>query len=84
MDIMHSKKLCCSLLKIVCSSEIIEFYFPKDECCDMSGAIEIAEYINPKVKLIVTISGDKIDTCYKKNKKTWSAHCLRRTKWISK
>jgi hypothetical protein len=81
MDLMHSKQLYCSLLKIVCSSEIIEFYFPQYESCDMSGAIKLAKYINPNVKLIVTISGDTIDTCYKKNKKTWSAHSLKRIKW---
>lgn len=63
----------CKLWQIKCSSDTIRFYFPKGNCCSMPGAIELAEYINPDVNLIITYSGDKTDTCYHLRDEGWIA-----------
>src|SRR5574344_25933 len=46
----------------------------QDECCDMRGAIRVAQTIMPCVFRIVTFSGDSPDTEYKLRQGKWSAY----------
>lgn len=46
---------------------------PAGNCCDMSGAIEIANKVMPKVRLISTFQGEKPDTEYRKLRGKWFA-----------
>jgi len=48
-------------------------YFPKDNCCDMNGIIEIFTNIDKDVQLIATYSGDVEDTLYAKMRGKWTA-----------
>ena len=45
-----------------------------DGCCDMSGAIRIAEAMMPGVWRIVTFAGDVPDTEYRNWKGKWAAY----------
>ncbi len=64
MAVWHSG-LACNLDGIWFPSQsLVTLHFPGNNCCDMSGAIELATGLNPHVRRIETFSGDKPDTCY--------------------
>jgi len=45
-----------------------------DGCCsDMAGAIALFRRIDPKVRRIVTLSGEERDTVYYRSKGEWEA-----------
>ena len=39
-------------------------WFPDKECCDFVGCVKWFEKIDKDVRLIMTFSGDYLDTCY--------------------
>ena len=52
---------------------ILRLDMPKNNCCDMGGAIEIAKTICPSVWRIDTYSGGKPDVMYMKKNSGWCA-----------
>jgi hypothetical protein len=48
----------------------LALYLAQDNCCDMTGCIQIATKIMPKVKQIITYSGSNLDTRYVRIDKT--------------
>ena len=42
-------------------------------CCDMEGAVKIAEFLMPDVHTIHTVSGGTSDTIYMKGRGGWQA-----------
>lgn len=63
----------CGLVRVEVRRRTVTFYFPPDECCDMSGAIALARAINPDVRAILTRAGDEADTTF----------CLEAGQWIA-
>ena len=59
-----NKKMWCHLVKEKVDGDVVTFYFPHLENCDMQGAIDEAKERCPEVTRIVTYSGKKMDTCY--------------------
>jgi len=60
-------KLCCKLLRSRVNPEkgYCEFFFLKDHCCDMQGAINLAKYLmGESLRYIRTYSGEDLDTSY--------------------
>jgi len=43
-------------------------------CCDMSGCIRVFQAIDPDVRRVDTISGDKADVVYMKNEGKWGVY----------
>ncbi len=43
------------------------------DCCDMAGCIALFQAIDPAVKGIATVSGDKPDTMYVRSAAGWVA-----------
>jgi hypothetical protein len=62
----YSSKLQCTFhgWRVISDGEIA-LDMPDGVCCDMGGAIEIAEKIMPSVWRIATFSGGKPDTEYR-------------------
>src|SRR3954451_6899810 len=52
-------------------------YMADGECCDMSGAIELFQGIDPAVRAINTFSGDEPDTMYFRRGGEWTAYITR-------
>lgn len=44
---------------------------PSGSCADMAGAIQLFTTIDPNVRAIVTMSGDKYDTQYQRDDSGW-------------
>lgn len=42
-------------------------------CCDMGGAIHVAQGLMPEVETVITYSGDKPDTVYFREGNDWQA-----------
>lgn len=53
------------------NTQTVIMYFPEYHCCDMGGAIIVAERFNPDVRNIQTYSGDRTDTFYQKVDNEW-------------
>ena len=72
---VQHKKLQCSINSVTYhfDERTGHLYMREHECCDMSGAIEFFESIDPKVKHIKTYSGFIEDTCYQLKGKKWVA-----------
>jgi hypothetical protein len=49
---------------------------PPHQCCDMGGCIGLFEKIDPKVKKIYTVAGNKADQLYTRRSKSWKAQYL--------
>jgi hypothetical protein len=47
------------------------------QCCDMAGAIRVAQRLMPEVEAISTYSGDKPDVTYSRQGKDWQAYPAR-------
>jgi hypothetical protein len=61
----------CEKLVFPVDSMIVEMHFPDGDCCDMTGAIKVAEMLRPGVKEIRTYSGAKADAVYVKTGRRW-------------
>ena len=62
---VFSRTLMCRVIGMVPFMEgAIRMDFPKNNCCDMGGAIKIATTILPEVKHIYTFAGKEPDTEY--------------------
>ncbi len=74
----YSSKLKCAFhgWRVLADGEIA-LDMPENNCCDMSGAIEIAEVIMPSVWKILTFSGEVPDTAYILLNGKWGAYDLR-------
>jgi predicted DNA-binding transcriptional regulator AlpA len=61
-----NEELMCILVKSEVDFELHQtvLFFPEMNCCDMRGAINFAKRTDPKVKRIVTIAGENLDTVY--------------------
>lgn len=70
----YSSKLQCCFhgWRVIADGEIA-LYMPEDNCCNMDGAIEIAENIMPSVWRVATFSGVKQDTEYRLSLGKWTA-----------
>jgi hypothetical protein len=68
----------CESLVFPVGGKIVEMYFPKDQCCDMPGAIAVAEMCRPGVQEIRTYAGGQPDTAYFKRGGEWQVRWLRR------
>ena len=68
----YSSKLQCGFhgWRVLADGEIA-LDMPDGNCCDMDGAIEIAEKIMPSVWRIVTFSGGVMDTVYGNSRGKW-------------
>jgi len=55
----------------VVSPTRIALHMPEDNCCDMSGAIRLAQILLPGCRRIDTYAGDKRDTVYTLNDYGW-------------
>lgn len=55
-------------------------FFPERHCCDMDGAINFAQRTDPKVKRIITVSGENMDTvyCYDEDLEGWHVYTASR------
>lgn len=71
----YNEQLKCGLTKYAYDfpTQYGELYFPEGDCCDMTGAIEFFKKIDKDVSLIVTFSGEKADTSYRKGRDSWYA-----------
>lgn len=67
----YLNRLCCHPLKVEHLGDLTRFYFPRLECCDKFGAIELATAQNPGVRRIETFSGDVRDTFYFLDGEEW-------------
>ena len=69
-----SRKLKCyySAWRVIADREIA-LVMASNSCCDMRGAIDLAEQIMPDVWRIVTFRGRKMDTIYKRIRGEWKA-----------
>jgi hypothetical protein len=45
----------CEKLVFPAGSTTVEMYFPRTHCCDMDGAIKVAEMVRPKVREIIEV-----------------------------
>ena len=70
----YSSKLKCAFnaWRVIADGEIA-LELPAGNCCDMGGAIEIAEKIMPSVWRIATFMGGEPDTEYRFSGGKWSA-----------
>lgn len=68
---IYCATLVCNLVGITLARDAAHFYFPEGDCCDMSGAIKIAETLSAGIKCIVTYSGAVPDTIYQKQRGEW-------------
>lgn len=70
----YSSKLQCAFhaWKVIADGELC-LELPEDNCCDMDGAIEIAEKIMPAVWRVATFCGGKPDTEYRLMGGKWLA-----------
>jgi len=66
-NVTWSSKLGCFFMawKVITDGKLA-LEMPADNCCDMRGAIEMAEAIMPNVWLIATFSGGKADMEYRR------------------
>ena len=73
--VTYSSKLQCvfSGWRLLADGEIA-LDMPEGNCCDMGGAVEIAQKVMPSVWRIATFSGGKADTEYRLSLGKWSAH----------
>ncbi len=62
----YNKELMCMIVRSEVDFELHQtvLFFPEMNCCDMRGAINFAKRTDPKVKRIVTVSGENLDTVY--------------------
>lgn len=70
---VFSPLLACNIRRVNCTRRAIHLYFPDGDCCDMSGAINLANILHPKVKAIVTYSGRSPDRIYHKIGNAWES-----------
>jgi hypothetical protein len=57
----------------------VGFVYMGEHCCtDWGGATRLFEAIDPRVRLVVTIAGEKLDTCYFK-----TGEVRRGSKWAA-
>ena len=72
---IYNEKLQCEVINIeyFYADKIGRAYFPKDNCCDMQGIIDIFTNIDPNVRLIETFANDRSDTVYEKSCGKWNA-----------
>ena len=73
--VTYSSKMRCGFnaWRVISDGEIA-LEMPDGQCCDMSGAIDIAEKIMPSVWRIQTISGGKTDVEYRLFRGKWDAY----------
>ena len=64
-----NKNLMCIWRQISASQQenSVTICLPEGNCCDMRGAIKIAEFLLPGVTTIQTVAGKKYDTMYQKH-----------------
>ena len=76
----YSSKLKCAFhgWSVICDGEIA-LHLPDGDCCDMNGAIEIAQNIMPSVFRIATYSGGNTDTEYVLSGRKWAAFTPRKS-----
>ena len=77
MNAAYSSKLQCCFdeWQVIADGELV-LILPEGNCCDMTGAIEIAEKIMPSVWRISTYVAGKKDTEYRLECGKWSAYTL--------
>jgi hypothetical protein len=61
----------CERLVFPVDGNIVEMHLRDGDCCEMTGAIKVAEMLRPEVKKILTFSGTKADTVYLKTGRRW-------------
>lgn len=78
MGTTYSSKLKCPFngWRVIADGELA-LDLPADVCCDMGGAIEIAEKVMPAVWRIATFAGGTLDTEYRLECGKWVALCTR-------
>ena len=74
MTVAFSIQLQCSFLawRVIAEGELA-LDMPAHNCCDMSGAIDIAERIMPGIRRIATFAGGVPDTEYRVYQGKWEA-----------
>ena len=80
-DAVWRKDLVCGLRSVVAHlpEHQVTLLLAEGSCCDMRGAIALAFDIDPRVKTVVTYSGDRMDTVYVLSTAgKWQASCARR------
>ena len=71
---MWSSNLMCGWISwTVVDDGILRLDMPKNNCCDMGGAIKVAEALCPSVWRIDTYAGGKPDTMYLIDGTGWKA-----------
>ena len=78
----HNEIIQCALVRLTydCVEKDLILYVPEEDCTDQSGAIEYAKGIDPRVKSILVISGDRKDIRYHRrdhNTDDWRVQELR-------
>jgi hypothetical protein len=69
---LHEMLKCeCESLVFPVQSKIVEMHFPKDQCCDLLGAIAVAEMCRPGVEEIRTFAGGVPAMTYFKSGGRW-------------
>jgi len=63
--------------------ESVEMHFPRNQCCDMKGAIAVAEMCRPGVEEICTYSGGQPDAAFFKSGGRRSLAVAARHQWHS-
>ncbi len=78
-----TKRKCPHDARLVCRVERLEYdfttrtgriYFPKDNCCDMRGCLNLFDAIDRKAQVVHTYAGDDPDTRYRRESpSSWMA-----------
>jgi hypothetical protein len=77
----YCQRLQCSFFSWAVNAEDeLVLYLPKDNCCDMQGAIDVAEEIMPCIKKIIVRQGSVPDVMYERKSvaKDWICFDLRK------
>lgn len=75
-DIVGPRVGCLIKAMLIINQTEIAFLFAPYNCCDMTKMIAFAQLILPDVKIILTFSGNELDTCYLYKNDCWKAICI--------
>ena len=75
---LYNEELWCVLLRAEFDlvAHVANLHLYDGDCVDARGAINFAKRVDPKVRQIITFSGDNLDTVYDRKGDDWEAEIV--------